>query len=70
MSKVRQGKKSSLIWLERLPKRTDTFQSAQKQKDKTKGAREALEETERLLKSAKKKEIKSQSDGKIIKIKK
>ena len=45
------------------------FQSAQKQKDKTKGAREALEETERLLKTAKKREIKSQSDGKIIKIK-
>ncbi len=45
------------------------FQSAQKQKDKTKGAREALEETERLLKTAKKKEIKSQSDGKVIKIK-
>ena len=45
------------------------FQSAQKQKDKTKGARDALEDTERLLKTAKKKESKSQTDGRVIKIK-
>ena len=34
------------------------FQSAQKQKDKTKGARDALEDTERLLKTAKKEGVK------------
>jgi predicted ribosome quality control (RQC) complex YloA/Tae2 family protein len=45
------------------------FEAARKQKDKTKGAVEALEETTLFLQRAKKKEVKQQESGKLNKIK-
>lgn len=45
------------------------FQSARKQKNKTSGAVEALEETERQLKRAKKKEMKQKVSGKLNRLK-
>ena len=45
------------------------FEAARKQKDKTKGAVEALEETLLHLQRAKKKEIKQQASGKLNKVK-
>ncbi|MBQ70849.1 MAG: hypothetical protein CMA65_05095 [Euryarchaeota archaeon] len=45
------------------------FESARKQKNKTSGAVEALEETERQLKRAKKKEMKQKASGKLNRLK-